>query len=208
VSVPTGQPTRGHRTVAWSKEAPYGVEFAEVHLREDTIDARGVAIGTDPEPYRLDYTLAGASGYLTSRVTVVTSGQGWQRQLDLRRDRMKWLATTLVRGESPLPGPGGELGALGDALDPDLGLSPLFNSIPVLRHDLHHGGVHDFLMVWISVPGLSLHASPQRYTHIESIEGRNLVRFEALGADEDFTADVEFDADALVVDYPGIARRL
>jgi len=68
-----------------------------------------------------------------------------------------------------MPEAGGDLDACRRALDPDLGLSPLFNSMPVLRHGLHQGpATADFLMVWISVPNLSLHASAQRYTNLET----------------------------------------
>jgi hypothetical protein len=36
-------------------------------------------------------------------------------------------------------------------------VSPLFNSMPVLRHALHDGGTaDDFVMVWISVPALAI----------------------------------------------------
>jgi hypothetical protein len=34
------------------------------------------------------------------------------------------------------------------------------------------------------------------------------VRFEATGEGESFTADIAFDDDGLVLDYPGIGRRL
>jgi hypothetical protein len=37
---------------------------------------------------------------------------------------------------------------------------------------------------------------------------KRLVRFEAVGEGQDFVATVGFDADALVVDYPGFAARL
>jgi hypothetical protein len=198
------------RAVAWSKDDPFGAEFAAVQLGEQTIGARGVAIGSEPEPYRLEYALETAGSFLTTRVTVNATGDGWGRSLDLRRTENEWIAEVEWHGrESGLPAPGGDLGALNDALDPDLGLSPLFNSMPLLRHGLHKGGsAEDFLMVWISVPDLSLHASPQRYTHLDSSEGINLVRFEATGEGEDFVADVQFDDDGLVLDYPGIATRL
>ena len=63
-------------------------------------------------------------------------------------------------------------------------------------------------MAWISVPDLSLHPSPQRYTHLETQSaGERVVRFEATGEGDDFVADVVFDADGLVIDYPGIATR-
>jgi uncharacterized protein len=169
-----------------------------------------VAIGSDPEPYRLEYTLETAAPFLTTRVAVEATGDRWARRLDLQRSSRGWTAEVEQHGNSSrLPPPGGDLRALGDALDPDLGLSPLFNSMPLLRHNLHRGaGAEDFLMVWISVPDLSLHASPQRYTHLSSSQGIHLVRFEAVGEGEDFVADIQFDDDGLVLDYPGIATRL
>jgi hypothetical protein len=45
-------------------------------------------------------------------------------------------------------------------------------------------------------------ASPQRCTGL----GDRVVRFDSL--DDPFTADIKFDEDGLVVDYPGIGRRL
>ena len=35
-----------------------------------------------------------------------------------------------------------------------------------------------------------------------------MVRFETLGSDERFSADVVFDRHGLVLDYPGIGRRI
>jgi hypothetical protein len=82
--------------------------------------------------------------------------------------------------------------------------------MPVLRHRLHEGGgADDFLMVWISVPDLSIHPSPQRYTFRERLaDGNQLVRFQSFGEGVDFAADVVFDPQGLVVDYPGIATRI
>ena len=83
----------------------------------------------------------------------------------------------------------------------DLGYSPLFNSLPVLRYDLHHGGdARSFVMTWVDVPSLEVSVSEQRYEP----RGRGIVRY-AAGS---FTADVEFDADGYVVRYPGLAERI
>jgi hypothetical protein len=38
------------RSVAWSKQNPFGAEHASVELGPETLCARGVAIGSDPEP--------------------------------------------------------------------------------------------------------------------------------------------------------------
>lgn len=200
----------GHRVVAWNKDGMAGAEFAVVDLVGDGLLAEGSAIGFQPVPYRLKYKLIARSRFVTSSVLVEVCGDGWERQLDLRRaGDGTWTARVEQRGAVDLAGAGGDVVALSGALDVDLGLSPLFNAMPVLRHRLHDGGGSaDFLMAWISVPDLSLHPSPQRYTHLETRStGERVVRFEAAGEGDAFVADLVFDADGLVIDYPGIATR-
>jgi uncharacterized protein len=83
----------------------------------------------------------------------------------------------------------------------DLGWSPLFNSLPVLRDELLvPGPPRDYVMRWVDVPSLEVSRSEQRYEPL----GDSLVRFRA----GSFTADIQFDADGFVVTYPGLARRV
>ena len=89
---------------------------------------------------------------------------------------------------------------LGDADFFDLGWSPLFNSLPVLRDRLLGGGLaRDYVMCWVDVPTLEIHTSVQRYEPL----GGDTVRFRA----GDFVSDITFDSDGYVVRYPGIANR-
>jgi hypothetical protein len=105
-----------------------------------------------------------------------------------------------------LPEPGGEEAEIAEALDCDLGLSPLTNSMPVLRHGLlEGGGPVDLVMAWVSVPDLSVHASRQRYTFLRKSGEVSVVRYES--GSRDFVAELTFDADGLLIDYPGIGRR-
>jgi uncharacterized protein len=207
-----------HRAIAWDKDTA-GAEFVEVTLDEDALSASGVAIGGEPVPYRLDYSLQTGPGFVTTRLEVTAWGEGWRRALDLRRDGSgEWTASVTSDGDPPdaldppgagdAGGPPGGLPRLEGALDCDLGLSPLTNSMPVLRHRLlEHEGSVDFLMAWVSVPDLGIHPSPQRYTALRSLAGGDrLIRFASL--DSTFTADLTFDRDGLVTDYPGIGRRL
>jgi hypothetical protein len=199
------------RGLAWTKDDPPGAEFAVIQLEPRRLRARGVAIGSDPEPYRLSFELQTRDDYITDRAVIETHGAGWTRRLEVQRSPAGvWSASSQSAGELDLPEPGGDPAELGEALDLDVGLSPVFNTMPVLRHDLHDGGrAEDFLMIWISVPDLSIHASRQRYTFLERhTDEQRLVRFEAVGEGEDFVADVQFDSDGLVVDYPGIASRI
>jgi hypothetical protein len=83
----------------------------------------------------------------------------------------------------------------------DLGNSPLFNSLPVLRDGLLSAGeARDYVMRWVSVPELEVDESAQRY---EPLEG-GIVRFRS----GTFVADIEFDADGFVVRYPELAKRI
>jgi uncharacterized protein len=203
------------RAIAWAKEDPAGVEFAEVTLGAGVLFASGVAVGGEPRAYRLDYILETGPEFVTTRLQVTARGQRWRRTLDLRRDAAgAWTAATTAEGEPPEglgpPGPAesGRIGWLDGALDCDLGLSPLTNSMPALRHGLVEGdGTAELLMAWVAVPDLGVHASRQRYTALRDLPGGGrLIRFESL--DSSFTAELAYDADGLVVDYPGIGRRL
>jgi hypothetical protein len=191
------------RAVAWLKDA--GAEFAEVELGQGRLSATGVAVGADPVPYRLDYQLTTADAYVTARLVVRAAGAGWRRSLVLGREADgAWHIGVDSHGEADLPAPGGDVSGFQDALDCDLGLCPLTNTMPVLRHGLlGGGGPVQLLMAWVSVPDLTVQPSAQRYTHLRRSATTSVVRFES----EAFRADIVFDADGLVVDYPGIARR-
>jgi uncharacterized protein len=200
------------RRAAWSRQGGFGAEFAEVRLGRDRMTAQGVAVGSTPFPYRLDYELESGTRWVTERLTVSVRAENFGRKLELSRSAGGgW--TEIVHDERSasmsVPRSPIDLAALADALDVDLALSPLTNSMPVLRHDLlRTKGPVDLVMAWVSVPDLAVHRSPQRYSLVRALgDGVAVVRFESLAGDW-FAADVTFDADGLVLDYPGIATRL
>jgi hypothetical protein len=90
---------------------------------------------------------------------------------------------------------------LGDLDFFDLGLSPLFNSLPVWRDRvLEEGKPRDYVMRFVSVPDLRVVESQQRY---EPLDSRRL-RYRS----GDFAAELEFDEEGLVVRYEGLAERV
>jgi uncharacterized protein len=83
----------------------------------------------------------------------------------------------------------------------DLGLSPLFNSLPVWRDGLlEDGEARDYVMRFVSVPDLEVLESRQRY---EPLGGRRL-RYTS----GDFTAVLDFDDEGLVDRYEHLAERV
>jgi len=180
------------RALVWHGVEEWLAEHAQIDVLDDGVLATGVQLGVAPEPYRVDYLLDVPHGWITRRLEVEASGAGWRRSLVLEHDGAgRWTAD------------GQRLPEVDGALDCDLAFSPLTNVMPIRRSALHeHAGSEDFVMAWVSVPDLRVHASPQRYEHLRP----GVVRY--VSRDGDFTAELELDADGLVVRYPRLAERV
>ncbi|MFF5263315.1 putative glycolipid-binding domain-containing protein [Actinomadura viridis] len=194
------------RAVVWVK--PEGAEIAEVRVTPGRLAASGAAIGGDPLPYRLEYELTTGDRYVTSRLLVEAYGTDpgtgpWRRSLELLgRPEGEWTVGARAEGHVAMPPPGGDAAALRGALDCDLGLSPLTNSMPLLRM-LDGGGADraELLMAWVSVPELTVTPSRQTYEVVRRDGEVTVVRFSSPG----FTEEIVF-RDGLVLDYPSIGR--
>jgi hypothetical protein len=180
--------------MTWDVTESSGYETAWIELGGGHLRARGRTVGTVPQPYWIDYQLETGPGFVTRRLAVtVETGDGGRELELLRQEEGGWTANGV-----PVPG-------IEDALDCDLGLCPVTNTMPVLRHGLHRGpGEQRFVMAFVSVPDLVVRPSVQTYTHLGPGGGGTRVRY----ASGDYRSDVEFDAEGLVLDYPGMARRL
>jgi uncharacterized protein len=179
------------RTLIWKGVEEWRAEAAAIELEADHLGATGTQISDDPRPYRVDYRLETGEGFVTRRLELELSRGG---RLALERSQAgEWTAN------------GEQLARLDEALDCDLAFSPLTNAMPILRHGLHREpGEAEFVMAWVELPTLAVHASRQRYTHVRP----GVVRFESLdGEFAGFTAELELDPDGLVLRYPELAVR-
>ncbi|MEV0763545.1 putative glycolipid-binding domain-containing protein [Nocardia sp. NPDC050435] len=161
----------------------------------------GIRDRGDPVPYQMEYELTTGDRWVTERLFVRTFGTGWSRTLELTNSPAgKWSIAAESKGQVELPSPGGDPAAVTGALDCDLGLSPLTNTMPVLRGGfLQHGG-GEHLMAWVSVPSLVVIPSRQTYRHARP----GVVTYSS----ERFREEIVFGADGLVEDYPSIGRRV
>ena len=179
----------------WQGYGAPSLEIASVELGHGRLTARGSAIRAAPEPWTVSYELETTGDFVTASLAVTAWGADWTRSLTLRRG-----GDGAWRTE-----PGGPLAALDGALDCDLAYCCLTNTMPVLRNRLHgRVGSVNLLVAWVSLPDLTVHVSRQRYTHLARASGGAVVKFES----GRYTADVEFDAEGFVRDYPGLARRV
>jgi uncharacterized protein len=186
----------------WSGTDAWRAEAVQLELGDDRLTATGTQLGIDPLPYRVDYELKTGAQWVTRRLHLTATGDGWSRRLELHSDEAgHWESTASSEGDVDLPSAGAA--SLTGALDCDLAHSPLTNLMPVRRHHLHRQpGTVDFMMAWVSLPDLAVHLSPQRYEHLDS----SLVRYTSI--DSGYQADLQLDSDGLVITYPDLAQRV
>ena len=86
------------------------------------------------------------------------------------------------------------------------GVVKVGNTLPIRRLALHPGESQEISVVYISFPDLQLKAVRQRYTCLKNLPNGQLYRYEGLLSG--FTAEIEVDKDGLVMDYPGVFRKV
>ncbi|MCT1445303.1 putative glycolipid-binding domain-containing protein [Corynebacterium sanguinis] len=158
------------RTYAWQHiNNPSIRNEARVRFHDAGLSATGTQHG---EGYRAAWTLSAVENWVTQRVAIDVVGEGWRRHLDLvRTDSGEWTPAIEESGIQPLglPSPGiAESADLSAALDCDLALCPLTNTMPIRRLGLLEAEVPStqLLMAWIDVPSLQVIASDQYYSSI------------------------------------------
>lgn len=195
----------GSRQVAWrGVDDPSRRDSADVCLG-DGLRAFG---RQETDAYAAAWEVDARDGWVTAAVNVAVSGDGWRRTLALSRDAEsgQWEASTYQEGRAPegLSEPGIVDGdALGEALDCDLGLCPLTNTMPIRRLHLQteHVDPQPMTMAWIHMPSLQVTASPQEYA------GAGPDSATCTSGTRQTTYTLELDPDGLVVTYPGLAER-
>ncbi len=95
----------------------------------------------------------------------------------------------------PLPG-------LDGCIDVDISVTPFTNTLPIRRLGLAPDSSDDVSVVYLAVPELSARRGRQRYTCL----GPERYLFESL--ETGYRTELRVDAQGLVLDYPGLFRRL
>jgi len=91
---------------------------------------------------------------------------------------------------------------LDGCVDVDLESVVFTNTLPIRRLSLPVGESAVVDVAFVRLPSMSVVPVQQRYTHVAA----GVYRYESLTSG--FRADLRVDADGLLVDYPGLARRL
>lgn len=181
----------------WASWDGRGLEHLRLRVGESGIEADGGVVGDE-------------DGVVFRPRYVIRCDPGW---------RTREMIVDPLDGRDPLhlysDGEGNWSDASGRSVpeqegcvDVDLSATPFTNTLPIRRLDLREGESSEITVAYVYVPNLQLDISSQRYTCLERNAGGGLYRFEDEGLFRGFTADLPVDADGLVLDYPGIFRRI
>lgn len=181
---------------------------AEVSFEPGGLNANGIQTGPG---YSARWILEALDDWTTQAIHVHVLGVGWNRMLKLKRDAGGvWTSETSVSGEQPaeLAAPDMHPGIvagedLSEALDCDLGMCPVTNTMPIRRLDLLGQEVPEtrLIMAWIEMPSLRVIASDQYYSSVDE----RTVRYKSGTRGVD--VELQVDEDGVVLNYPDMAQR-
>jgi hypothetical protein len=156
-------------------------------------DSVVLAFDEDSGPFRLSYRLTWDERWRLRDAELIVATDGFTRLLTLHTDgNGQWRYDD-----------GRALGELDGCMDIDIWPTPFTNSLPLRREPLAIGQRRELRVAWITAPALTVHPLQQAYTRLD--ERRYL--FESLDG-SGFKAELPVDETGIVLDYPGLFRRV
>lgn len=180
------------RNVAWTTWSGEGIERLTVAWDGERVLASAIVEGVENgTSFGVRYEILCDERWRVRRLSVQPLDGGEALEL-LADGQGRWTTGT----GDPLPG-------LDGCIDADISATPFTNTLPIRRLGLRTGGSANLEVAYVTIPGLNVEPDGQRYACLNEGE---LYRYESL--ESDFVADLRVDADGLVLDYPGLFRRV
>ena len=187
------------RHIMWAPLMGPGLEHLHVMQTDEDIIADGLILGLNgQEPFRVRYEIRCDSQWRL-RTVHLSLLSGSQRTLNFSTDG----------GGSWTDEGGNAIPSLSGCLDVDISVTPFTNTLPIRRLALKPGMQATLNVVYIEFPLMQVTARVQRYTCLEITPGGGRYRYESLeNGISVFTAELPVDGDGLVVEYPGIFKKV
>jgi hypothetical protein len=187
--------SEGRRDIYWNPWEEPGSEHLRLSIGADGAHADGLILRRkDGLDLRAHYSIETDSDWCVRRLHFALLGT--EKGLHLESDgHGTW---TVNREPAPV---------LTGCLDLDIEVTPFTNTLPLRRLGLEAQESAEIRVAYIPVPDLEVRPVEQRYTCLAPLgPGGGRYRYE--GPFRDFTAEIEVDADGLVLDYPETFRRI
>ena len=181
--------------LTWRAHNAPRMESARVQLNGNRIRAFGRIIGGDcPEhpAFSASYDLVTDENGITRRLSLRTSMAAGERQMSISRDdEGVWMVDSGSRHQRS---------TFDGALDVDVVLSPLFNTLPIRRFGMNSMS-EDIEVPVVYVKLLDLEVNPASITYSSGPDGIHVLSPVS-------SSSVHIDGDGFVLDYPGLAQRI
>jgi hypothetical protein len=179
-------------TPIWNKERE-GLGLEHLLLAEGEADSVVLAFDEQHGPFRLTYRLTWDQSWRLRDAELAVATERSTRSLRLHTDGHGHWRHSDGRAIAELDG----------CVDIDIWPTPFTNSFPIRREPMAIGERRQFRMAWLFAPELTVHPQPQAYTRLTD---RSYL-FENLDG-SGFRAELAVDDDGIVLDYPGLFRRV
>jgi hypothetical protein len=181
----------GTTVVRWQDWSGQGIQHLVLREEPDRVVAEAAVLSTAEElPFAAWFRIHCDRAWRVRRAEAGVIGD--DRRIALEADGMgHWRDGT---GQRP---------DLEGAIDVDFSITPFTNTLPIRRLGLKKEQSVDLKLVYVLLPEFTIATDPQRYTCLEPLRR---YRYESL--DSDFVRELEVDGNGLVVDYPGLFRRV
>lgn len=184
------------RTICWTpcwNVSHKHVGLEHLSLSAGSADSVVLAFDAARGPFRLDYQLRWNDSWQLVCTDLTVDVGAAIRSLSLRTDGQGRWKDDLGRPMAELDG----------CLDIDIWPTPFTNTFPLRRSCMRIGERREFCMAWVD--GLEMTVQPQRQAYTRLAERHYL--FESLD-ESGFSAELRLDEDGIVLDYPGLFRRM
>lgn len=184
--------------VLWAAWDGRGLEHLRLSMEPGAVraDSLIIAVAAAGRPFRARYQIDCDESWTVRRARIEVLDQPL-RVLDIRADGRGHWTDEATGAALPLDG----------CVDIDIYPSPFTNTLPMRRlADAVIGRPVAIDVAWVALPELTIEATRQEYTLLERRADGARWRFRAL--DSDFTAELAVGGNSVVLDYPGIARRV
>lgn len=184
----------GAKRIMWSPWSEPGLE--DLLLRDGAAPtADGIVLGiADRVPFRLRY--------------VIRCDERWRvRSLQIEGSARRTASLELLSdGEGTWRDASGAIvERLSGCIDVDISATPFTNTLPIRRLRLRAAETSEIRVVYVDIPAFEVTAERQRYTCLEP-QPTGRYRYQSMPDGTPY--ELAVDADGIVLDYPGLFRRI
>ena len=184
------------RNIMWTPWSEPGLEHLHLLQQDGNILADSIIVGVSNRlPFRLHYEITCDSNWKVKELGL-TLLSGNRESIKTQTDGQgHWSTYT-----------GDPVSSLEGCIDVDISATPFTNTLPIRRLALSPGQSAELLVAYASIPEMELKPERQRYTCLEWNTDGGLYKYE--GMESGFSAELPIERDGLVIDYPGLFKRV